>query len=309
MKITKNLNEKSLRNVFVLAIIAVSVYIGFEPLIALVPDGVSKAVISSSFGAIFVIILTMYLLNKQTEIEQESKRSEKLFDERIKLFQVILEVTEEMLKDGYISSKEIKRLPFPYIRLCMLCDEKPIEAFRTIFDKLNAIYASSDNEEVKINDAEEKELIKMLFTFSVECRINLQVSSSRLDEKLLTSSAETVSSTKKKRDYTKHKFFGKNLTKNRYIHAIIKNFATQNSHLTKAEFEKIIPSKLPWHPKPWVTFEEAKLIAERDRPRHYIKDDEIIQLADAIICVSNGQDKDGIPKWLELFKRHNIQID
>ena len=132
-----NSTEKSLRNVFALAIIAVSVYVGFEPLIALVPDGVSKAVISSSFGAIFVIILTMYLLNKQTEIEQESKRSERLFDERISLFSDIFNVIEEMLKDGKISSKEINRLPFPFIRLCMLCDEPCIEAFAKINVKLN----------------------------------------------------------------------------------------------------------------------------------------------------------------------------
>lgn len=197
MNILEYLNEKSLRNVLVLAIIAVSVYIGFEPLITLVPDGVSKAVISSSFGAIFVIILTMYLLNKQTEIEQESKRSERLFDERIKLFQILLDVTEDMIEDGHISGKEIKRLPFPYIRMCMLCDEEPIEAFKEIFDALNEIYNENSDEQVKITDEQEANLIKNLFEFSDKCRINLHVSTSPLKRTLITQSATTVTNTKK----------------------------------------------------------------------------------------------------------------
>ena len=61
-----------------LLIIAFAVYLGFTPLFNLVKGGVAGGVIGSSFGAIFVIILTMYLLNKQTEIEQESKESEKV---------------------------------------------------------------------------------------------------------------------------------------------------------------------------------------------------------------------------------------
>ena len=70
----KETRKKGSRTLISIAVIAVAVYIGFEPLISNVPDGVAKSVISSSFGAIFVIILTMYLLNKQTEIEQESKK-------------------------------------------------------------------------------------------------------------------------------------------------------------------------------------------------------------------------------------------
>ena len=72
-----------------LVIIAVAVSIGFSPLFELIGDGIASRVIGSSFGAIFVIILTMFLLNKQTEIEQESKKSERVFDEKVKIYQEI----------------------------------------------------------------------------------------------------------------------------------------------------------------------------------------------------------------------------
>ena len=69
------------RTLIAIVIIGLSVYMGFTPLYELVQGGVTGAVIGSSFGAIFVIVLTMYLLNKQTEIEQETKKSEKIFSQ------------------------------------------------------------------------------------------------------------------------------------------------------------------------------------------------------------------------------------
>ena len=80
------------RTLVAILIIGVAVYIGFTPLFELIGGGVAGAVIGSSFGAIFVIVLTMYLLNKQTEIEQETKKSERVFDEKVKLYQYILNI-------------------------------------------------------------------------------------------------------------------------------------------------------------------------------------------------------------------------
>ena len=75
--------KKGTQAVALLLIIGISVYIGFTPLFELVNGGVAGAVIGASFGAIFVIILTMYLLNKQTEIEQESKKSERVLKRKL----------------------------------------------------------------------------------------------------------------------------------------------------------------------------------------------------------------------------------
>ena len=49
--------QQGTRTLIAITVIAVAVYIGFEPLIKFVPDGVAKSVISASFGAIFVIIV------------------------------------------------------------------------------------------------------------------------------------------------------------------------------------------------------------------------------------------------------------
>ena len=89
--------KRGTNTLIALAIIAVAVYVGFTPMYELINGGVAGAVIGASFGAIFVIILTMYLLNKQTEIEQESKKSERVFDEKVKLYYEIYNEIESML--------------------------------------------------------------------------------------------------------------------------------------------------------------------------------------------------------------------
>ena len=99
--------KKGMNTLIAFAVIAVAVYVGFTPLYSLIGGGVAGAVVGSSFGAIFVIILTMYLLNKQTEIEQESKKSERVFDEKVKVYKQILETTKEIVEDGSISDQEI----------------------------------------------------------------------------------------------------------------------------------------------------------------------------------------------------------
>ena len=71
----KNINETRKQGwltLLALVIIAFAVSIGFSPLFELIDGGIAARVLGSSFGAIFVIVLTMFLLNNQTEIEQES---------------------------------------------------------------------------------------------------------------------------------------------------------------------------------------------------------------------------------------------
>lgn len=74
----KKTKQQGWLTLLALVIIALSVSVGFSPLFELVQGGIAARILASSFGAIFVIILTMFLLNKQTEIEQESKKSENI---------------------------------------------------------------------------------------------------------------------------------------------------------------------------------------------------------------------------------------
>ena len=197
----KETQQQGTRTLIAISVIAVAVYIGFEPLIKFVPDGVAKSVISASFGAIFVIILTMYLLNKQTEIEQESKKSERVFDEKVKLYQKILDIVRDMMMDGKISKEEINRLPFPLIRLGMLGKDETIESFKAVNNALNNIYSKVDDDVVILSDEDKQQVYELLAKFASKCRSDLEIGE-EVGEQIIKTTVATITSTGKKKETT-----------------------------------------------------------------------------------------------------------
>ena len=234
--------KKGAQNLAALTIIAVCVYLGFKPLTEFVDDPVSSGIVAASLGAAFVIIITMYLLNKQTEIEQESKKSERVFDEKVRLFREIMDITRDMLLDEKISKEEINRLPFPLIRLQMLANDETIKSFSTVNQKLNKIYGADENETVSILEEDKNEIFESLSKFASQCRLDLGIADRDVEEDLIIEAVETISETGKKgRDYSKPSFNGIEYPKNRYVWEVMNNFVKENPDFSLAGFEKIFP--------------------------------------------------------------------
>ncbi len=325
----KQTQRQGFRTLIAIGIIGVAVYLGFTPLFELVPDGVPKAVISSSFGAIFVIVLTMYLLNKQTEIEQESKKSERVFDEKVKLYQSILEITKEMLADGKLSKDEINKLPFPVMRLQMLGGEKTIETYTEIYSKLNDIYQNSDLDDVQISEDEKDDIYELLMVFAGQCRSDIGISDDEIDPTILKSAVNTiVESGKKKKDFTRFTFDGEDLAKNQYIFRVIQDYILKNPKITLEEFPKkviqrsdtaVSDGKRKNDFEIWKTYDEAidlhmkkgsKRYFVTKRGGNYLKDkDMVLKLSDAEICISNQWGIDNMKGFIDLMKSKNIRTE
>jgi len=308
-----------------LSVIAITVYIGFAPLFSLVGGGVAGAVIGSSFGAIFVIILTMYLLNKQTEIEQETKKSERVFDEKVRLYQQILDIARDILIDGNLSEEEINRLPFPVIRLQMLGADETIAAFQKVFAKLNAVYAETDGDSINISENDRNEIFQMLSSFAGVCRKDLGISDKDVSEKISKETNQAIANSgKKERDYTKYSFDGKKLAKNRYVWNVISNFINENPGMTLNEFEKVInrvPSELAEKKEGiWKTYDEAiELFVSKGskHKRHFITDTKdvlsgkelVLKLKDEEICITNQWNLRQITCFVEMIKQKGIRYE
>ncbi len=312
-----------------LLVIAFAVYIGFSPLFELVEGGVAARVLGSSFGAIFVIILTMFLLNKQTEIEQESKKSERVFDEKVKIYQKILDITRDMLMDGNLTEEEINRLPFPLIRLQMLADDEVIKSFQLVFNKLNEIYSSDEEEVVPLQEDDKKEVYKLLSNFSATCRTDLEISNTDIGEQIKQNTVNAIAqSGKKKKDYSKIKFDGVEYNKNRYVYEVIKTFINENPGITLQEFsEKVIERSVEAMPggrkgdyEIWKTYDEAiALHKQKGSKRYYVylgrggdylnDKDAVLELADGEICISNQWSLDNVQPFIEIMKQKGIRTE
>jgi len=135
----------------ILFIVGIAVFFGFAPLFEFAGSGFAGRIIGATFGSIFAILMTMFLLNKQTEIEQESKKSERVFDEKVVLYKDILGMSKEVVEDGQLDSKEILALPFTLIKMQMVGGDEAIQIYTTFFEKINDIYEASEEEVVPIS--------------------------------------------------------------------------------------------------------------------------------------------------------------
>jgi hypothetical protein len=178
--------DKANKAILAIVVIGISVYLGFTPLYEKVEGGVAGAVIGASFGAIFVVILTNYLLTKQTEVEQESKRGEKVFEEKVELYKEILKNTEEMIEDETISkSDEMKKLPFLMLKLQMLGNDDAIKSYEQIYTKIIDIFNNEpENDEVRLDEDAQTEIHSFLSEFCNVCRVDLKVSDTKIDSNL-----------------------------------------------------------------------------------------------------------------------------
>ena len=189
----QSIREEGRNTLIAIIVIGVAVYLGFTPLYEKIQGGVAGAVVGASFGAIFVIVLTMYLLNKQTEIEQDSKRGEKIFEEKMKIYYRIFEDTEAMLDDGKISKEdEMKKLPFVMTRLITIGSDQVIRSYKEFYDQINVIFEEKPDDIVELTEEQSKGLMRSLSKFANTCRVDLGVSDEAVDADLFKQTTEAI---------------------------------------------------------------------------------------------------------------------
>ena len=312
--------KQGMKILIILGVVGIVVFFGYGPLFDLVGGGIPGRVLGATFGSIFAILMTMFLLNKQTEIEQESKKSERVFDEKVHLYKNILESAKNMLEDNQLDSKEMLALPFTLIQMQMVGGDEAIKLYTTFFEKINDIYEADENEVVKIPESQAQEVFSLLSRFSVQCRVDLGISDTPIDESIfaraITALEQSNDAVKGKRDTSKYTFKGKAFAKGRLVHAVVQDFVEKNPNTTFDDLKKAFPDE--WHSdKPnqrnravFVRLSDAEqLFKDKGHRRHFFKEGEAIQLSDEIIAVSNQWGIGNIGNFVDgANQSHNSEI-
>ena len=312
--------KQGMKILIILAVVGIVVFFGYGPLFDLVGGGIPGRVLGATFGSIFAILMTMFLLNKQTEIEQESKKSERVFDEKVHLYKNILESAKNMLEDNQLDSKEMLALPFTLIQMQMVGGDEAIKLYTAFFEKINDIYEADENEVVKIPESQAQEVFSLLSRFSVQCRVDLGISDTPIDESIfaraISALEQSNDAVKGKRDTSKYTFKGKAYAKGRLVHAVVQDFVAKNPNTTFDDLKKAFPDE--WHAdKPnqrnravFVRLSDAdQLFKDKGHRRHFFKEGEAIQLSDEIIAVSNQWGIGNIGNFVDgANQSHNSKI-
>ena len=312
--------KQGMKILIILGVVGIVVFFGYGPLFDLVGGGIPGRVLGATFGSIFAILMTMFLLNKQTEIEQESKKSERVFDEKVHLYKNILESAKNMLEDNQLDSKEMLALPFTLIQMQMVGGDEAIKLYTAFFEKINDIYEADENEVVKIPEAQAQEVFSLLSRFSVQCRVDLGISDTPIDESIfaraITALEQSNDAVKGKRDTSKYTFKGKAFAKGRLVHAVVQDFVEKNPNTTFDDLKKAFPDE--WQAdKPnqrnravFVRLSDAEqLFKDKGHRRHFFNKGEAIQLSDEIIAVSNQWGIGNIGNFVDgANQSHNSEI-
>ena len=312
--------KQGIKILIMLAVVGLVVFFGYGPLFDLVGGGIPGRVLGATFGSIFAILMTMFLLNKQTEIEQESKKSERVFDEKVHLYKSIVESAKDIMKDNQLDSKEMLALPFTLIQMQMVGGDDAIKIYTEFFEKINDIYEEDENEVVKIPESKAHEVFSLLSRFSVQCRVDLGISDTPIDETIfsraITALEQSNNAVKGKRDTSKYTFNRKAYKKGRLVHAVVKDFVVKNPKTTFDELKKAFPNE--WqavNPNQrnravFVRLSDAELLYKnKGHKRHFLKDEDTIQLLDEIIAVSNQWGIGNIGNFIAgANKSHNSKI-
>ncbi len=124
---------KTFFSLVMILLVAIASFISFQPLFKKLTDNAAQQFASGIFGSIIASILTMFLLKKQTEVEDLEGKKQKVFDEKILLFNEILENFDKIFEDRIVTKEELSRLEFLLIQLTMFASDETIQQFKEIY--------------------------------------------------------------------------------------------------------------------------------------------------------------------------------
>lgn len=178
--------SKNFRNALFVFIIAFSSFLAFEPLFEHLGQKASQEFTAAIFGTIFAAVITMVLLNKQTETEEERSRNEKVFEQKINLYNQIIEHLQTLYEKINNSNQvlvervEITQIEFLLAKMTMIGNKKTIGEFKSLYKSIISSYNPSTK--ILTLNSNHKQGI---FRFADYCREELGLSDKNLEKEII----------------------------------------------------------------------------------------------------------------------------
>ena len=106
------------------------------------------------------------------------------------------------------------------------------------------------------------------------------------------------------KDLTKYIYNGEIYNKRKLVLAVILDWVEQNQPIDMSTLTSAFPMK-----RLFVSYQQAKEVAKRDRKRHFIEEDEIISLSnDSQFAISNQWSKTRVDEFISIARELGIEI-
>lgn len=119
-------------------------------------------------GSIITVIITMILLNKQSEAEMMKERTVKILEQKLKVYDGLIDQVKKVLIKGKVSDEDIVEIQILNQKLSFIACREVLKSFNDFAN--NFIAAAADT---VISSREKDELLELLGDLSIEIRKDL----------------------------------------------------------------------------------------------------------------------------------------
>ncbi|MDC1288999.1 hypothetical protein N8Z38_03070 [Amylibacter sp.] len=308
------LKKKSDFTYIAIIVLSIALYVGFDDLISGAASGTARDTISAALAAIFVLITTMYMLNKQTDLEQEKEFKGVIFNKKFQLYDdLITNWLNIAYIDKSINKENYKECLDNHYEILMVAPGNAVKHSTKILAIVTKYYQDGQTKNLEDNDLKEIKRITKEFTDIV--REELSISEIEVDneDQDYKDDNEQIITGKK---LTKFKFKGQTYNKRGLVLEIVKYTVNEKSVKTFEELKEIFPDENSTsgieRNKKYNFVVALKSKFDEDDNRIFRKDGEIIRLDKEIIVHNQwgGDDFDFFKDWVEKeFEYKFVEID
>jgi len=314
IKMLSLLKEKLDFTYVAIIVLSIALYVGFDDLISGAASGTARDTISAALAAIFVLITTMYMLNKQTDLEQEKEFKGVIFNKKFQLYDdLITNWLNIAYIDKSINKENYKECLDNHYEILMVAPGNAVEHSSKILAIVSLNY--EDGIETKLKDDDLNQIKKITKEFTEIVREELSISKIPVDD-----DSEEYKEDNKKimtgKKLTKFKFKGQTHNKRELVLGIVKHTVKEKNVETFEKLKKIFPDKTSTsgieRNRKYNFVVALKSKFDEDDNRIFRKDGEIIRLDKEIIVHNQwgGDDFDYFKNWVEEELKYKfVEID
>ena len=143
--------SKNVRNALFVFFVAFFAFFAFEPLLERLGLKATQEYAVAIFGTIITAVITMLLLTKQTETEEEKDRNDKVFEQKIAVYNQAVDTLQSIFENSNddnqvkITRKEIIQIEFLLAKIMMVGSNKTIYEFKNFYQIVTSNYSTESS--------------------------------------------------------------------------------------------------------------------------------------------------------------------
>ena len=278
-------------------VLSIALYVGFDDLIFGGASGTARDTISAALAAIFVLITTMYMLNKQTDVEHKKKLDTEIFKRKFIIYDQFISILQNIVHYKLtVNDDDYRKCLNKHYELVMVAPAEIVSLSNEILLLLKSIREVGKVkalDEVNLDEVNQQALRDFINDFCILARADFNLpEAEKFNPKAYNDNMDKVTEPGSK-NLDKFEFNGRSYTKNRLVLEVVRHTVdvkkVENIDKLKSLFPDSYWSEGKESSSKNAFIVELKKDAENKRARFFTKKDDIIKFdnSNAEVIVNN----------------------